>query len=683
VHDEPEPQVCNLARVRRRCLHRVRHAGLFPLRSVNQSLLPSSTTVRAIIYGYRGLPAARVSFRSRWNGPTRLQPQMGGPHAVRRLVSQRQTGEHACSVNRQGEWNGPPPASEEDSFLRAVAEATNRPPRTVRPADIPNARSLPKPGDRLAGKYHVERILGAGGMGVVVAARHVQLDVPVALKFMIETALADQGLVMRFQREARATARLRSEHVVRVSDVGTLDSGAPYMVMEYLEGEDLAALLGRLGRPPIANAVEYLQQACEALDEAHRAGLVHRDVKPANLFLTRRPNGTPCIKVLDFGISKGVQMASEAGSLHATDTQAVFGSPLYMAPEQMRSARDVDARADIWSLGATLYELLTGRAPFVAESLINLMFSVANDSPPPLRAMRPEIPSELEKVVLRCLEKDREKRYPDVRAVASAMAPFAPGPSRMNTPLERGPQSSGESDTIITDYSEPAANEKTVAQAPRAPVPALAVEKTRKSEEIRAMSGPTGDADGPGINKALPLEPAVGGASPASPLRAVAAQGWRTGNVSWGSSQRFKGARSRAIGYVLAFSLAGAAVAVALFSMRTRLSRGPVEPSVDAHAAAAPPNATNLMTLIPSAPPSAAATSQTRPAPSHDVPTLSVTDLPVASQPPAQTAAAPRWTPPPRPPTPAVHAPDAAAGSLRTPPIVSANRPLDPLANPN
>jgi eukaryotic-like serine/threonine-protein kinase len=300
---------------------------------------------------------------------------------------------------------------------------------------------------------------------------------------------------MRFQREARATARLRSEHVVRVSDVGTLDSGAPYMVMEYLEGEDLAALLGRLGPPPIANAVEYLLQACEALDEAHRAGLVHRDVKPANLFLTRRPNGTPCIKVLDFGISKGVQMVSETGSLHITNTQAVFGSPLYMAPEQMRSASDVDARADIWSLGATLYELLTGRVPFIAGSLINLMFSVANDSPPSLRGMRAEISIALERVVLRCLEKDRDSRYPNVRAVASAIAPFAPEPSRMSVPLSTGSPSSDEADTIAMDGPETAASDETARQALAAP--ALGVEKTRKSAEMRvtSASAPGGDEE--------------------------------------------------------------------------------------------------------------------------------------------------------------------------------------------
>jgi serine/threonine protein kinase len=587
-------------------------------------------------------------------------------------------------VSRQGERNGPPQASEGDSFLRAVAEATNRPPRTVRPADIPNAGSLPKPGDRLAGKYHVERILGAGGMGVVVAARHVQLDVPVALKFMLDTALADRNLVMRFQREARATARLRSEHVVRVSDVGTLDSGAPYMVMEYLEGDDLAALLARLGPPPIAHAVEYLLQACEALDEAHRAGLVHRDVKPANLFLTRRPNGTPCIKVLDFGISKGVQMVSETGSLHTTNTQAVFGSPLYMAPEQMRSARDVDARADIWSLGATLYELLTGRVPFLAGSLINLMFSVANDSPPPLRAMRPEISGALERVVLRCLEKDRERRYQSVRAVASAMAPFVPVPRRVSVPLETGSPSSDETDTIVMDSADPAASEDTARPTHAPPGPPMAIEKTRKSEEMRAMPAGEPGGDGRGMNPTQPSVPTSEAAVPALRPPAVAAQGWRTGNVSWGSSQRFKGSRSRAIRYFAVFSLVGVAVAVALFFARTHPSPRSVEPSIGANAAVIPLATTiNGGTPMPSAPPRPTTAPPARQTPSYDVPTLSVTDLPVAVAPPPQTAASPRWTPAPRPLAVAAHAADAAADSAQRPPGISAKPSLDPLANPN
>ena len=309
----------------------------------------------------------------------------------------------------------------DDAYLEALARAPEDPETQLAGAPDPAA---PEPGALLAGKYRMERVLGTGGMGLVVAARHVQLDAPVALKFMTDEALADQALVTRFLREARATARLRGEHVIRVSDVGELDSGAPYMVMEHLQGQDLAALLASLGPPPIASAVEYAIQACEGLDEAHRAGIVHRDIKPSNLFLTRRPNGTPCIKVLDFGISKSVRMLHASEFLHSTSDHGVFGTPLYMAPEQMRAAHDVDGRADLWSLGATLYELLSGTAPFPAGSIVDLAYRIANEAPPSLRASRPEIPEELERIVLRCLERSCERRFQDARSLAKALEPY-------------------------------------------------------------------------------------------------------------------------------------------------------------------------------------------------------------------------------------------------------------------
>jgi serine/threonine protein kinase len=310
-------------------------------------------------------------------------------------------------------------ATSNDAYLEAVADASASNPGPPRMSGVPDGW-LPAPGQMLADKYRVERLLGGGGMGIVVAARHVQLDLLVALKFMNEETVADSSLVGRFLREARATARLRGEHVVRVSDVGELDSGVPYMVMEFLQGQDLSALLASLGTPPIASAVEYAIQACEGLDEAHRAGIVHRDVKPSNLFLTRRPNGSACIKVVDFGISK----AGSAETLHSTSARAVFGSPLYMAPEQMRASTEVDARADIWSLGASLYELLTGEVPFAAESLVDLAYRIANEAPPSARERRPEIPSGLEDVVMRCLEKNPDHRFADARSLANALEEF-------------------------------------------------------------------------------------------------------------------------------------------------------------------------------------------------------------------------------------------------------------------
>src|SRR5450432_3197834 len=245
-------------------------------------------------------------------------------------------------------------------------------------------------------------------MGVVVRAHHLQLDQRVAIKFMLREALANPEAVARFAREARAAVRIKSEHVARVSDVGTLENGAPYLVMEYLEGSDLSAWVERDGAMPIEQATEFVLQACEAIAEAHALGIVHRDLKPANLFVVRRADGLWSIKVLDFGISKVSSHGASGADAHLTRTAAVMGSPLYMPPEQMASSKSVDARADIWALGIILYELLTGKAPFVGDTLPEVCVKIATEPPPALRSFRPELPPALEAVILRCLEKDRQ-----------------------------------------------------------------------------------------------------------------------------------------------------------------------------------------------------------------------------------------------------------------------------------
>jgi serine/threonine protein kinase len=273
----------------------------------------------------------------------------------------------------------------------------------------------------LAGKYRVERVLGVGGMGVVVAATHLQLDQPVALKFLLPEAVANAEAASRFLREARNAVKLKSEHVARVIDVGTLDTGAPYIVMEYLEGCDLAGLLSQHRALPIPVAVDYVLQACDAIAEAHSLGIVHRDLKPPNLFMTRGHDGTHLIKVLDFGISK----SSAAGDLVATRTQSVMGSPAYMSPEQMRSAKLVDVRTDIWALGIILYQLVLGQVPWEAETFTELCFKVAMDPLPPLPPGT-ALPPGFEDVVRRCLEKDLNRRFPDIYHLAVALHPYAP-----------------------------------------------------------------------------------------------------------------------------------------------------------------------------------------------------------------------------------------------------------------
>lgn len=280
-------------------------------------------------------------------------------------------------------------------------------------------------GDILAGKYRVERIIGEGGMGVVVAAIHQQLDQRVALKFLLPEGLKDELVVGRFLREARAAVRLRSEHVARVLDVGTSDNGSPYIVMEYLDGQDLSNVIGKKGPLSVRAAATYILQAAEAIAEAHALGIVHRDLKPANLFLTARPDGSPCVKVLDFGISK---VGSSDKNL--TKTRGVLGTPFYMSPEQLRSSKDVDVRSDIWAIGMILYEMLTGTVAFDRDTLAELCVAILNDPLPPPQAKRPDLPPELCAVIERALAKSPDDRYQNLAELAADLAPFSPvGPS--------------------------------------------------------------------------------------------------------------------------------------------------------------------------------------------------------------------------------------------------------------
>ncbi|PKN50042.1 MAG: serine/threonine protein kinase, partial [Deltaproteobacteria bacterium HGW-Deltaproteobacteria-20] len=276
-------------------------------------------------------------------------------------------------------------------------------------------------GDVLAGKYEVIRVIGAGGMGVVVEARHLQLDQRVALKFLLVDEHPSEDAVGRFLREGRAAAQIKSEHVARVSDVGTLEGGAPFIVMEYLQGEDLSEVIAKRGALGVREAVDYVLQACEAIAEAHALGIIHRDLKPANLFLTRRADGSPLVKVLDFGISK---IDNDPRNISLTASTGAVGSPQYMSPEQMRSAKHVDRRTDIWALGAILFELLAGRPPFEADSLIALCTLVATREAPLLRGIREDAPEDLERIVSRCLQKDPNNRYQTLAEMAVDLAPF-------------------------------------------------------------------------------------------------------------------------------------------------------------------------------------------------------------------------------------------------------------------
>jgi eukaryotic-like serine/threonine-protein kinase len=280
-----------------------------------------------------------------------------------------------------------------------------------------------KAGTVLAGKYVLEREIGRGGAGVVMSAQHTMLRQRVALKFLRQELLSEPEVIGRFLREAQASALLRGTHVARVMDACQLESGEAFLVMEYIEGRDLAAVLAQDGPLPIADAVDYLLQTCEGVAEAHAVGMIHRDLKPGNLFLTRAPDGSPLIKVLDFGLSK---FTTSDSCTPLTADHHVIGSPHFMSPEQMRSSRDVDHRSDIWALGAVLFTLLSGQYPYRGRLLTEICIAVFSGDLQSLCALRPDVPPALAAVVERCLHTQPDERYDSVASLASALAPFAP-----------------------------------------------------------------------------------------------------------------------------------------------------------------------------------------------------------------------------------------------------------------
>jgi eukaryotic-like serine/threonine-protein kinase len=290
---------------------------------------------------------------------------------------------------------------------------------------------VPKPGELIAGKYKVETVIGSGGMGAVVAAIHSELDRRVAVKLMPpRTAQKPSGLE-RFLREAKTAAAIENEHVVKIFDVGRSESGAPYMVMEYLVGATLAQLVARRGALPVAEAVDYALQICVAVADCHARGIVHRDLKPANVMVLEVPGQRGVVKVLDFGISKADWNDDAEDVTRLTRTAELVGTPTHMSPEQVRSAKDVDARTDIWSLGVILYELLTGQPPFIARSIPALSAMIVSDEPVAPRQLRPGIPAEIEGAIMDCLAKAREGRPADVLALAERLAPFAPAAAQV------------------------------------------------------------------------------------------------------------------------------------------------------------------------------------------------------------------------------------------------------------
>lgn len=331
------------------------------------------------------------------------------------------------------------------------------------------------PGEVVDGKYRVERVLGRGGMGLVLLARNLLLGEPVAIKVL--AGRSTPALRGRLLMEARAAARLESDHVVRVFDVGHTSAGDPYLVMEYLAGEPLSEVLERGGPQPVTQSVGWLLEACQGLAVAHCNGIIHRDLKPANLFLCRRRDGSSRLKLLDFGVAK---LPAREGLVSTTHP---LGSPLYMAPEQLAPDAGVDARLDIWGMGVVLYEALAGKPPFVAHSLLDLAAQLRSEAHVPVRELRPDVPGGLSEAVDRCLAKRREERWQDLVQLARALAPFGPaGAAEALAKIERvlatqegpGDALTCAGDTVAPDEHESAALSEP-AREPELPVPALSL----------------------------------------------------------------------------------------------------------------------------------------------------------------------------------------------------------------
>jgi len=297
---------------------------------------------------------------------------------------------------------------------------TNADPASVPPTRRVDQQLAPRVvvGEVIADKYRIEGLIGRGGMGLVVAASQLTLDRRVAIKLIRDEWAQDPLAVARLIREAKAAASIQSEHVARVLDVGTLPDGAPFIVMEYLDGLDLDTLLRRDGALAISDAVDFMLQACEAIAEAHRNGIVHRDLKPANVFIARQPGGVPCVKVVDFGISKVIGVAADS----LTHPSRVVGSLYHMAPEQMRG-KAVDARTDVWALGVLLFEMLTARSPFRDAAWPDICAQVLHGTGP-LGALEGAVPAELQVIIQKCLSRSADDRYDSVAALAKALAPF-------------------------------------------------------------------------------------------------------------------------------------------------------------------------------------------------------------------------------------------------------------------
>jgi serine/threonine-protein kinase len=315
----------------------------------------------------------------------------------------------------------------------------------------PNSEVNARLGKTEGGKYRVVRLLGEGGMGAVYEAQHLVVGRRFAIKFLHPTLSTNAEIVARFQREAQAAGRLENENIAAVVDAGTASDGAPYLVMEYLEGEDLAHLLFRCGPLSVPRATYIVIQACRGLAAAHERGIVHRDLKPENLFIGKRNDGSDLVKVLDFGIAK-LHVGGAGTGL--TQTGATMGTPCYMSLEQARGAKEVDHRTDIYSLGVILYEILTGTKPHPGESYNEILYHVISNEPAPLNSIRAGLPAGLAAVTNKAMAREASERYASVVDLMEALIPFA---GRAVTPLRTSIGNTAPTPGSIPNVSVPTA----------------------------------------------------------------------------------------------------------------------------------------------------------------------------------------------------------------------------------
>lgn len=416
--------------------------------------------------------------------------------------------------------------------------------------DATSSESDPRIGTLIDGRYRLLRRLGQGGFGVVYEAEHEVIRRKVAVKMLHTSVAAEPEVVARFRREAIAATSIRHPHVVEVLDMGRADDGAAFMVLELLEGRDWASALEAEGPQPVGRVVRILLQVLDGLAAAHDKGIVHRDLKAENVFLVKRPPGVHAavsdddafVKIVDFGISK---ITEEGGSdVVLTRTGAAMGTPVAMSPEQLQGRKDLDHRADLWSIGVMLFHALTGRFPFTADTFAMLAVHIITAPTPSLSVARADVPRELDAIVARLLEKVRDKRFESARDVRAALEPFAGDTSTSvtATPSVDGPDTrhdvtpplalAATNRRLPTDLDVDAAvgsRERVAeAQAPVAAVPAMT-----SSEPVPSVSSIQTRASGDAR-----ATPPPGGVSPLTAVAALAVGGLLVGGTWWIASSR-------------------------------------------------------------------------------------------------------------------------------------------------